>query len=269
MITAVPTIQGPSKMDEGNDLGAVRRQDGDSWVQASWPPSFPTGRVDIWRLRLDEPSKADSAIVLSPDEMARANRFHFEKDRIRFTRCRSTLRILIAGYLSVSAAEIVFQYSTSGKPGVITEQNSRALQFNVSHSGNFALIAVGCEHRVGVDVEKIRTDADTTALAERYFSIRERAGLRTLPEPLRVSAFFACWTRKESFLKATGDGLSFPLANFSVTTDPDSNPEIEEINGKADAAKQWRLADLKVAAGYRAALAIDGFDSRVETFAWN
>ena len=241
-----------------------------SWLHAPLPPAFPTGRVDVWRVRLDEPAKAGSkASVLSPDEIARAGRFHFERDRIRFTRCRSALRGLLAGYLEIPATEIRFEYLTSGKPQLAREQNPNAVHFNVSHSSNMALIAVGSEHRLGVDVERIRGDVDTNSLAERFFSLRERAGLQVLPDHLRVPGFFACWTRKESFLKATGDGLSFPLEDFSVTTHPDLDPQLEEIEGNTESGKQWFLADLNVADGYRATVALDRSCSRLQTYAWN
>ena len=230
----------------------------------------PTGRVDVWSVRLDEPAKAGFEVVaLSPDEIARASRFHFEKDRIHFTQCRSALRNLLAGYLAIPAAEIRFEYLASGKPQLAAGQNPSALQFNVSHSANMALIAVGSEHRLGVDIEKIRGDVDTTTLAERFFSLRERAGLQALPDSLRVPGFFACWTRKEAFLKATGEGLSFPLADFSVTTHPDLDPEIEEITGSTDAGKQWFLADLRVVEGFRATVAREHSPYRLEAHAWN
>jgi 4'-phosphopantetheinyl transferase len=239
---------------------------------AAWPqpPSrvlFPTGRVDVWRICLDEPRKAGfEGSVLSPDEIARAGRFHFEKDRIHFTQCRSALRSLLAGYLAIPASEIRFEYLSSGKPQLAAGQNPRALQFNVSHSANMALIAIGSEHRLGVDIERIRGDVDAAELSERFFSLRERAGLQALPEHLRVPGFFACWTRKEAFLKATGDGLSFPLADFSVTTHPDLDPALEEIRGNTEARKQWFLADLSVVDGYRATVTVEGAFSRLETY---
>lgn len=239
------------------------------WSPAPSQLTHPVGRVDVWRVRLDDPPAAKSGVsVLSADEIARANRFHFEKDRLHFTRCRSALRSLLAGYLWIPAAEIRFEYLSGGKPQLAGEQNPRALQFNVSHSANIALIAVGSEHRLGIDVEKVRA-LDTNSLAERFFSLREQAGLRALPENLRVSGFFACWTRKEAFLKATGDGLSFPLADFSVTTDPGSDPELEETNGNTQAGKQWFLADLSVTDGYRATVACERPYSRLEIYAWN
>ena len=224
----------------------------------------------MWRVRLDELETAGAeGSILSPDENARASRFHFEEDRIYFTRCRSALRRLLAGYLSVSAAEICFKYLSGGKPQLAVYQNPSALEFNVSHSGGIALIAVGSGQRIGVDIEKIRLDVDAGALAERFFSIRERAGLRALPDHLRVAGFFACWTRKEAFLKAIGDGLSFPLADFSVSTNPDVPPRLEEIRGDTEAGKTWFMADLNVGDGYRATVTGEGPPRVVNTYAWN
>jgi 4'-phosphopantetheinyl transferase len=226
--------------------------------------------VHIWKVRLDGPALADSEeSVLSSDEMARANRFHFEKDRVRFIRCHSALRRLLGEYLALPAPAIRFKYLTNGKPQVDAEQNPRSLQFNVSHSGELALIAVGAidgEKQLGVDIEKIRGDVDTNLLSERFFSSLEREGLRWLPEHLRVPGFFACWTRKEAFLKATGDGLSVPLADFSVGTHPDRDPEVAEIRGDAHAGKQWFLADLNVEEDYRAAMAVPCSHVWLETY---
>jgi 4'-phosphopantetheinyl transferase len=165
------------------------------------------------------------------------------------------------------ATEIRFEYLSNGKPQITKEQNPRGLQFNVSHAANVALIAVGSKHRLGVDIEKIRVDVDTNSLAERFFSFHERSALSALPDHLRVPGFYACWTRKEAFLKATGDGLSFPLADLSVTTHPDLEPELEEIRGNTEARKHWFLADL-VVDGYRATVAVEGAFSRLETYTY-
>jgi 4'-phosphopantetheinyl transferase len=258
-------------MTEGGVPGGELKQHLDaSWLRPPLPLTFPSGRIDVWRVHLDEstaPGCEESA--LSSDEIARASRFHFENDRLHFTRCRSALRCILSGYIAIPGAEIRFEYLNGGKPQVVADQNPRVLQFNVSHSANVALIAVSSEHRLGVDVEKIRADVDTAALSERFFSLRERAGLQALPDPLRVLGFFACWTRKEAFLKATGDGLSFPLADFSVTTQPDLDPQLEEINGNTETGKPWFLADLGVADGFRAAVAVERSSSPIKIYAWN
>jgi len=250
--------------------GGPRQRPATVWSQAPSPLVFPARRVDIWRVLLNEPATASAlGSVLSGDEIARASRFHFEKDRTHFTRCRSALRDILTSYLAISATDIRFEYLSSGKPQLVAEQNPLALQFNVSHSAGMALIAVGGELRLGVDLEKIRGDVDTKSLAERFFSLRECTGLQSLPDHLRVPGFFACWTRKEAFLKATGDGLSFPLTDFSVTTHPDLDPVLEELRGNPEAGKDWFLADLSVADGYRATVALDGSHSRLATYSWH
>src|SRR5208282_3417523 len=105
--------------------------------------TFPTSRVDVWKVYLGEPAKDSEAGVLSADEILRADRFHFEKDRIHFVRCRCALRSLLARYLTLPAEEIRFEYMASGKPQLVAGQNPSVLQFNVSHSADMALIAVG------------------------------------------------------------------------------------------------------------------------------
>ena len=225
-----------------------------------------SGRIDVWRVHLDEPT-FPAASFLSPDELNRAQRFHFEKDRLHFIQCRSALRFLLGRYLGLPAADLRFEYQPGGKPELAAQQNPLQLRFNVSHSAQLALIAVGAVHRLGIDIEQERSDVDIAALAERYFSARERATLQALPDHLHLTAFFACWTRKESFLKATGDGLWFPLADFSVTAHPDLDPALEEIRGDTQARERWFLADLSVETGYRATLAIERSVARVETYA--
>src|ERR1700686_5057461 len=200
------------------------------WSQASSPPALQADHVHIWKVRLDGPAIANSEeSFFSSDETARAGRFHFERDRGRFIRCRSALRRLLGEYLALPAPSIRIKYLTNGKPQVDAEQNPRSLQFNVSHSAELALIAVGAignEKQLGVDIEKIRGDVATNLLSERFFSSLEREGLRWLPEHLRVPGFFACWTRKEALLKETGDGLFVPLAVFFFTTHPGRFPGV-------------------------------------------
>jgi 4'-phosphopantetheinyl transferase len=242
-------------------------------ISRSQPPetlALAVRRVDIWKVSLEQTAMSDSdSCCLSADENARAKRFHFVSDRIRFAHCRVVLRALLARYLSIPANEILFDYTPTGKPEIAPEQNPRALRFNVSHSGEKALVAIGCQRRIGVDIERIRNNAETLALADRFFSERERSGLRAMPEHLRLPGFFACWTRKEAFPKAIGDGLSSPLSEFSVTTHPDLEPELEEIRGNREVRKQWFLGDLGVGDGYRSSIAVEGPRPDLRTYSWN
>jgi len=247
------------------------------WSQGPDKFTLARGQVHIWRLSLDpHPAGQDQALLallgghrsaLSSDEVARASRFHFDTDRARFELCRTALRFLLGRYQSIPPREIRFTYSAAGKPELAADQNPQALRFNVSHSDNTALIAIGLHDALGVDIEKIRLDVNATELSERFFSERERSALRYLPEAVRITAFYACWARKESFLKATGDGLGFPLSAFSVSVDPDQKPHIEEINGDAASAQHWTLLDLDAAPGFRASVAIECNGASIATFA--
>ena len=228
-------------------------------------PGISMPHVHVWQLRLDDDrvSQAISKIstarggLLSPDELARAARFHFEKDRIRFARCRSALRLLLARFLNIAPEKIRFSYTAKEKPEVSADQNSQSLRFNLSHSDNMAVIAVGVGAAIGVDIERMRENVNTANLAERFFSPREREGIRSLPENLRFQAFYACWARKEAFLKANGEGLSFPLSDFSVSVHPEMTPLIQEIKGDANSARNWSLIDLPLADGFRSAVAVE------------
>jgi len=246
------------------------------WPEGPQKPTVPLGSIDVWRLRLDDAQLDDLSpryeadrSVLAPDEVARASRFHFAKDRIRFTRCRSVLRHVLGRYLDVAAQGVRFNYTPAGKPELAADQNTRGLRFNVSHSDQMALIAVGVGVRLGVDIERMRADVNAAELSERFFSSRERESLRSLPESLRVAAFYACWTRKEAFLKATGEGLAFPLSDFSVSVDPEKEARLEEIRGNAHAARQWSLIDVHAAVGFRSAVAAESPALAVATFTFS
>src|SRR5262249_26367386 len=144
--------------------------------------------------------------ILADDERRRADRFHFEKDCRHFTAARGAMRILLAGYLAHRPEEVRFAYSNYGKPRLAAESK---LCFNLTHSQGLALLAVTRGREIGVDVERLREmERDGEPLAERFFSPREAAVLRSLPTRLRREAFFHCWTRKEAYIKAHGMGLS-------------------------------------------------------------
>jgi 4'-phosphopantetheinyl transferase len=209
--------------------------DSQGWSDNTCAPELTPGHIHVWRIRLgNQLSTTVATHVLSPDELDRARRFRFERDRVCFIQCRSALRYLLGAYLSTSATEIRFEYLVNGKPALPTKLNSRGLHFNVAHSARWALIAMCANREIGIDIEEIRSDLDTRSLAERFFSPRERANLYALPEDLQQVAFFACWTRKEALLKATGTGLSFPLEAFTVTIDPFRDPILEDIDGNSD-----------------------------------
>jgi len=230
------------------------------WQTAAAELTFPSDRIDVWRVRLDpqELGEQDLKGILATDEVERASRFHLEKDRGRYIRGRATLRILLGRYLKTPPAEIRFQYENNGKPEVALSHHCRSLRFNVSNSGGLALIAVGSGNAIGVDIEKIRPMPDLLEVGRRFFSAREVQALLAVSENKKQEAFFAYWTRKEAFLKATGFGLAYPLSGFSVSVDPDGPAELCEVRENGHVTGDWSLTDIRPGEGFRGALAWAG-----------
>ncbi len=187
-----------------------------------------------------------SSDLLSPDELARAARFRFEKHRNRFIACRSALREILGEYLDTDPRAIEFAYNPHGKPAVTGVHFG--VHFNVSHSGELAVIAVSRTRELGVDVERIDPRFAGEQIPERFFSAAEIAALRSLPEHLQIEAFFLCWTRKEAYVKARGVGLSLELSSFDVTLAPGEPAAF--LRG----ADGWEIEAFTPAPGFAAAV---------------
>ncbi len=161
-----------------------------------------------------------------------------------------------------------FYYGPQGKPKLDKETAGEALRFNVTHTQGLALYAVANGREVGIDVERIRPELVDGDFAERFFSPREVAALRMLPVGLRPEAFFNCWTRKEAYAKARGDGLSLPLKQFDVSLAPREPAALLSTKGDPLEAARWSLSALHPGPGYVAALAVEGHDWRLECRQW-
>lgn len=201
--------------------------------------------------------------VLSPDEIDRAARFRVEHARRSYIATRLALRFLLARYLGEAPHAIRFQYGSKGKPELAAPAG---IHFNVSHSGGFAVLAFSWDGEIGVDVERIHPMEDMLDIAERFFSAEEAADLRSLPACERVDAFFRCWTRKEAYVKAVGDGLFIPLDSFRVTLRRGEPAEFIHFRNDAAAARRWTLMNLNVGKGYLAALAYSHCSRPVRLF---
>lgn len=214
------------------------------------------GAVSLHVARLDlEPARlAELSRTLAPDEHARAERYLLERHRRRFRAARGWLRERLAAELGVAAEALVFEYGPQGKPALGGPH--AGLRFNVSHSQDLALMALSWHHELGVDVEALRPDLDTEAIASRFFSLAEREALRKLPAPERGAAFFTVWTRKEAYLKLRGGGLHLPLDGFDVSLDEPAR--LLRDAGDPDAVGSVALATVAVPEGFRAALAVAG-----------
>lgn len=236
------------------------------WIRAPCNPALETSEVHVWRAILGDVRGAE--VWLAPDELQRAARFHFERDRAHFIAARGFLRSVLGSYLNAAPERLRFSYGAHGKPaldGKITDSN---LRFNLSHSAGIALIAIARGREVGVDVECIKQSIAGPEIAERFFSSAEVHALRRLPQAQQQGAFFAGWTRKEAYIKAIGAGLFAALDRFTVSLSPHEPAALLTIEDDPDQAAHWQLFELYPGEGYAGALAIEGTASQLRCWQW-
>jgi len=223
---------------------------------------LPQGEVHVWlaSLALKDDVVGKIGSLLTPEEQERAARFEVAAARKQFVASRALLRMALGKYLGIDARQVKFRLTSHGKPELA---DHRAIHFNLSHTEGLAAMAVTRAGAVGIDVEKIRNEAHVLELADRFFSKKEAALLRSQPERERISCFFSCWTAKEAYVKAHGGGLSIPLDGFAVILDA-KRPELElEVFGDAAEARRWSMWRLELPAEFRGAVAVDGAIRRV------
>lgn len=218
------------------------------------------GEVHVWIVDVRRLWR-DAASLLSDDEAARAERFRFEPDRESFVATHAALRALAASYLGIEPQEVRFSYGTKGKPAL------SGLALNASHAGDVALAAFAPSGRVGVDVERMRATDDLAALARRFFTESENRALAQLSPGELVTGFYGCWTRKEAFVKALGEGLSFELDRAEVAVPPEP-ARLVSVDGDEGAAAGWAMADVDAGPGYAACVAADSPAVDVVVRAW-
>jgi len=209
---------------------------------------------------------AEFRTILSADECARADRFVFESDRIRFIASHGGLRLKLAAYCATRPETLMFGVGSHGKPFLL--EPPIPIQFNLSHSGTRAALVVTLNMRCGIDIEKVRPEVSDQAIAERFFCARENDWLQSLPEDQRIQGFFRLWSVKESILKADGKGLSIPLADVdtsNVLARTSSNVSLPD-GGRM--LSFW-VGELHAPEGYTAALAVEGTAPRVHIFQQN
>jgi 4'-phosphopantetheinyl transferase len=235
-------------------------------VWSSFPPNrfLLKDEIHVWLAGLEN---ADICLescgdCLSSAERDRAARFKFARDRKRYLIAHGALRSILAMYLGVDAAAIDFDSGPAGKPKLARNFASSDVEFNLSHSGEVALIAVTRGEEIGVDVERIREDFAFKPIAQRFFTANEVAALQDLPVNLQREAFYKCWVSKEALLKAKGTGLSGSLDEVQIvlTTGPGVCVTF--------AAGEWSLTELSPIGGYAAALAAKKLDCRPQCYRW-
>ena len=193
--------------------------------------------------------------VLSTDEKERLSRFKFLKDADAYLIGKFTTRSLIGKYLSISPADIEFSYSEHLKPHI--KYPTTSMHFNLSHSYKKGMLIFSQKIEAGVDIEYIKATNDLDQIAERFFSHKEVSKYLSLSKADRVIGFFNCWTRKEAFIKAIGDGLSFPLDKFEVTLKPNEKARLVSTSFDPAEKDYWSLKSVQVSdSNYKAAFAI-------------
>jgi 4'-phosphopantetheinyl transferase len=258
-----PTIENGSTIvgvllatDRGDMAGRALMFDdaGAGWV-------LPAGEVHVWRASLERPPGIVQEMrrLLCGEERLRADRFRFERDRTRYIVGRALLRGLLARYTDTEPEELVFEYGEFDKPSL-----RDGPWFNLSHSGSVALYAFASAGEIGIDVELDDADFARERIAERFFSPAEVRVLRSLPAEDQPRAFLACWTRKEAFIKARGDGLNLALDSFDVTLAPHTPAALLRTAWCSEEPGRWCIKDLSDRqAGYIAAVALRGDGLRV------
>ena len=221
----------------------------------------PGDAIHVWRVALD----AVPSELLAPDEAERARRLHFEVDRRRFVGSHAALRIILGACVGASPADLSIVTATDGKPRLDPGRHGTDIRFNLSHSHEVALVAIGCGREVGVDVEHHRPMRDLDTMLARFFSTAEQDALAGLSGADRTRAFFQAWTLKEAYLKGCGDGVS-RLDAVEVLRAQDPAPVLRVADRPED-ADRWTLTPIEAGEGYSAALAVDGRGWRLRQ--WN
>ena len=219
--------------------------------------------LDMWEIDLARPISESDRAMLSAEETVKADRIIIEAKRRQSYRARAELRRILSLYLGVDPRELCFVYGEQGKPALATTPDGEPapLCFNLSHSGNIALVGVILERpelQLGVDVEEARLGREFASIAESFFAPDEVAVFRRLSSREQPAAFYRAWTRKEAYLKAIGTGLSFSSTAFSISYGLDEEPQLLRTQRAGDDARRWRMIDVPCASGYAAAACWDG-----------
>jgi 4'-phosphopantetheinyl transferase len=224
--------------------------------------------VHLWFSSLDLPASSLQQLeaTLDTNERERAKGFCFELERTRFVVGRGLLRRILGQYAAVEPGKLRFNYSSRGKPSLRNSFGGGRIQFSLAHSSGYAIYAFTLGRRVGVDLERV-VPVESEEIANRLFSDREKAAVHALAGNERRETFFKIWTAKEAYLKACGEGLTYPLNKIETPIDP---PEVPPLRVQGDMQKdsRWSLEQLRPISDFTAALVVEGYNYRLASWRW-
>jgi 4'-phosphopantetheinyl transferase len=228
-----------------------------SWQSSSGTLNLKNNNVHIWRANLNlQTERVEEAIqILSLDEQKRAERYKFEKHKNSFIIARSTLRKILSSYLNIKPDRLEFDYSDRGKPSLSDIHGQINLQFNLSHSQELALYAFTNTQKVGIDLEYCRPMSDAENIAKRFFSTNEYKWISSFTGDAQQSAFFRCWTAKEAYLKATGEGIGGALERIEIDL---TGADLFKLKKGDREISNWLLYNFIPEINYMATIAVEG-----------
>lgn len=241
-----------------------------TWLSYAQPNHLGETEVHLWVVRLAVIPEKSSYFksILSLDEQERAGRFQKIRDTERYVAARGSLRSLLGGYLAIEPDQLKFACDAFGKPRLAGEVPLISVSFSVSHCDDLALFGFVRSHKIGVDLERVRTEIEVEDLAERYFSPNEFQRLCSLPADQRREAFYCGWTRKEAYLKGRGEGLSYGLDSVEVSLGPGEPAVILGASDDPDVSGHWTVQHLSPAPGYVGAVAVEAGNIAFRYLRW-
>jgi 4'-phosphopantetheinyl transferase len=233
--------------------------DVNDWPLLTTPPELSQDEVHVWRIPLSTPRAVIDQRIrdLSETERRDLSRYRSEEVHQKGLVGAMVRRTLLARYLKKDGCALLFTKGPCGKPALQNPCDGETLQFNMSYSGDWLLLAVARSRRLGVDIERW-TDVNFDDVISAHFSASEIDEWRALPESLRKEGFFNAWTRKEAYVKALGMGLSLPLQSFRVRFDPRAPAALLACDRAPDASTTWSMFGLRVQENYSGALVVEG-----------
>ena len=225
---------------------------------------IPKKEVHIWKLSFKESEHDPEEFYLSSlssDERQRADKLRFPEHRRRFLLARGNLRKLLGSYLDKEPQDIVIRYERFGKPYLSNESNHGNINFNLSHSGDYALYAITYGRQLGIDIEYIRPVDKALKIIERFFSDEEREYYENEPREKKIEAFFKLWCRREAYTKAIGRGFNLPASDICVSFVTGERRSLGDETPKSHT--DLSIYDISADPGYAAALTVSGPQPRI------